>query len=40
VDDVGKLFGAHLGTYIVLYADGILLVSTFRRGAAEVITDM
>jgi len=32
VDDVGKLFGAHLGTYIVLYADDILLVSTFRRG--------
>ena len=27
VDDVGKLFGAHLDTYIVLYADDILLLA-------------
>ena len=28
VDDIGKLFGAHLGTYnIVLYADDILLLA-------------
>jgi len=27
VGDVGTLFGAHLGTYIVLYADDILLLA-------------
>ena len=27
VDDVGKLFNVHFGTYIVLYADDILLLA-------------
>jgi len=28
---VGKLFGAYLGTYIVLYADDILLLAMATR---------
>ena len=27
VDDVGKLFSVHFGTYIMLYADDILLLA-------------